>query len=110
VRTFVSLAFLIAVLGWHSAPAQGVAPCGPIGNSTGIGSGIGPGTGPGSTAPSFPNATRDPTPPPAIPPGGHPPVGRFDSGAGPSTTPPSSGDRSRHLQPRDPFDPSTPRR
>lgn len=48
--------------------AQGVAPGGPIGNSTGIGSGLG--APPGGTAPSYPNGTMHPTLPPPPPPGG----------------------------------------
>ena len=53
-----------------SALAQGVAPGGPIGGSTGIGSGLGGVTG---TGPSWPNGTNQAPQPsiPSIPPGGY---------------------------------------
>ncbi len=69
-----------------SAFAQGVAPGGPIGNSTGIGSGLGGVTN--GTGPSYPNGSS-PSPQPTYsppPPGG----GGLPSASMPSTSTPSS--------------------
>lgn len=83
-----------------SCLAQGVAPGGGIGNSTGIGSGLGGVIG---TGPSYPNGTTQPSLPAAPPPGGY-------GGPAPSTLAPSSiGQPSHYPQPREPFDGATPR-
>lgn len=69
MRTSAALATAcIFGLAGSTALAQGVAPGGPIGNSTGIGSGLG--APPGGTAPSYPNGTMHPALPPPPPPGG----------------------------------------
>ena len=88
---------LVLPLGGGMALSQGVAPGGPIGNSTGIGAGLGiPGTGP-----SYPNGTTQPSLAPPPPPGGTPvPMQRAPAL---STVRPSS-----YPQPRAPFE-STPR-
>jgi hypothetical protein len=109
------LALLTATLAATSLHAQGVAPGGPIAGSTGIGSGLGPSSvAPGGTAPSYPNGTGTvATPAPApIPPGGYPPVGRSGDANTNRASPTPVGARplpSPYLQPRDPFDPTTPR-
>ena len=63
----------VTALALASIPAfaQGVAPGGPIGGSTGIGSGLG---GVGGTGPSWPNGTNQAPQPPvySVPPGGYP--------------------------------------
>jgi hypothetical protein len=120
-------AMLALALTGDPAQGQGVAPGGPIGGSTAIGSGIGPGSAPGGTGPSYPNGTGNAAlaPAPPIPPGGYPPLGRAEtgpggqkvsgpttgaqdkSGSGPSSKVPALP--SRYLQPRDPFDPTTPK-
>ncbi|HTR83222.1 MAG TPA: hypothetical protein VMI56_02000 [Reyranella sp.] len=75
-----------------TAFAQGVAPGGPIGNSTGIGSGLGT---PGGTGPSWPNGTQQPT---LSPPGG---------GTSPSMVAPRAMSTSRpYPQPLAPFEAS----
>src|SRR4051812_28652605 len=74
----------VTALALASIPAfaQGVAPGGPIGGSTGIGSGLG---GVGGTGPSWPNGTNQAPQPsiPSVPPGG------YASPAAPSTYAPS---------------------
>jgi len=96
---------LLAVAGTLIGPtanAQGVAPGGPIYNSTGIGSGWG--NVPGGTGPSFPNGTVAPPTRPAIPPGGLPPVGRIDTTPSLSPPPPITAIRpSPNPQPLDPY-------
>jgi hypothetical protein len=83
-----------------AAHGQGIAPGGPVYNSTGIGSGIG--NVPGGTAPIYPNGTTAPALPRAIPPGGLPPVGRIDNGFSPA--PPPASLMSRYpQQPLDPY-------
>ena len=85
-----------------TAVAQGVAPGGPIYNSTGIGSGLGGVIG--GTAPTYPNGTTAPAPGPAIPPGGLPPLGRIDTGPSLSPPPPAVAvTRSPYPQPLDPY-------
>ena len=71
-----------------AALAQGVPPGGPIGGSTAIGIGGGRLPG-GGTGPSYPSGIISVNPSPSVPPGGTPP--------------------SQYPQPRDPFDPTTPR-
>jgi hypothetical protein len=94
----------LLLLSAASAPAlaQGVAPGGPIGGSTGIGSGLGGVTG---TGPSYPNGTTAPRSPTPIPPGGYPPVGHFDSARPSTATPPaaSTAAPSHYPQPQEPF-------
>ena len=89
-----------------AAYGQGVAPGGPIGNSTGIGSGVGPGAI--GTAPSFPNGTAQPTLPPPPPPGGLPPSGRAESAPRLPQPGPHIQTPSRYPRPLDPNDPTTP--
>lgn len=67
MRRFVVAAAIAFFLSGPLLHAQGVAPGGPIGNSTGIGSGLGT---PGGTGPSWPNGTQPPTLAPPPPPGG----------------------------------------
>ncbi len=62
-------ALLLLGISCATVLAQGVAPGGPIGGSTGIGSGLG---GVMGTGPSYPNGTTAPPSPPSIPPGGTP--------------------------------------
>lgn len=85
------------------ALAQGVAPGGSIGGSTGIGSGLGGVTG---TGPSWPNGTNQAPQPPvySVPPGG------YASPAPPSTytpspraAPPSTSGGSTYRQPNEPY-------
>ncbi len=78
-----------------AALAQGVAPGGGIGNTTGIGSGLGT---PGGTGPHFPSGTTQPTLPPPPPPGG---------GLAPLLPPPtiSTTRPPSYPQPTDPFGP-----
>jgi len=98
-RLLVLAAAALALSG-GGALAQGVAPGGPIGNSTGIGSGLG--NVPGGTGPSWPNGTTAPTLAPPPPPGG---------ATTPSTLAPpsySTGRPSAYPQPRDPFDGTVP--
>lgn len=110
--TRLSVLLTVAVLAEATvAHGQGVAPGGPVGNSTGIGSGVGPGAI--GTAPRFPNGTAQPTLPPPPPPGGLPPSGRADGT--PRFPPPSPRLSSPHVQtpprypqPLDPNDPTTP--
>jgi hypothetical protein len=94
---------LLSVATWGlataTASAQGMAPGGPVYNSTGIGSGLG--RVPGGTGPTYPNGTTAPALPPAIPPGGLPPVGRIATT--PSLSPPPASLMSRY--PRQPLDP-----
>lgn len=77
--------------------AQGVAPGGPIGGSTGIGSGLGGVIG---TGPSWPNGTNQAPQPPtySVPPGGSP-------SPAPSSgyTPPPISGGSAYRQPNEPF-------
>src|SRR5689334_6458679 len=84
------------------ALAQGVAPGGPIGNSTGIGSGLGGVTG--GTGPSWPNGTNQ-APQPSYTP---PPPGGITMSPSPapslSTTQPSY-----YPQPRTPREAGKPR-
>src|SRR5688572_22203301 len=71
VRRFViGTAATALILISATAIAQGVAPGGPIGGSTGIGSGLGGVTG---TGPSWPNGTNQAPQPsiPSVPPGGY---------------------------------------
>src|SRR5215475_2607973 len=95
---------LIAVSGLAAttAAAQGVAPGGPVYNSTGVGSGLGDVVG--GTGPIWPNGTIAPATRPAIPPGGLPPVGRVDTAPTlmPSAPPPIIT-RSPYPQPLDPY-------
>jgi hypothetical protein len=76
------------------ACAQGVAPGGPIGNSTGIGSGLGPSGGPG---PNYPNGTGQPTLQRPPPPGGG------TSPPPPALTPRMSTRQPSYPQPQSPF-------
>ncbi len=83
-----------------AALAQGVAPGGPIGNSTGIGSGLGGVVG--GTGPTWPNGS---SPPPAlpsqsVPPGGHPSPSI-------SVAPPAPSQPSPYPQPGAPFGATT---
>ncbi|UYN96126.1 MAG: hypothetical protein KIT25_04040 [Enhydrobacter sp.] len=98
----VVLATLVGLAAPSAGEAQAPLQPGPIGNSTGIGSGIGPGAGAGSTGPIYPHQTRDPQLPPAVPPGGQP--------ADPPPPYPSIRETSPYLQPRAPYDSSTPRK
>ncbi len=91
----LAIAALALALTGQMALAQGVAPGGPIGNSTGIGSGLG--GVPGGTGPSWPNGTTQPTLAPPPPPGGTP----LRSTTSPTS---STGRPSAYPQPRDPFD------
>jgi len=88
------------VLSGAPAFAQGVAPGGPIGGSTGIGSGLGV----GGTGPSFPNGTNQ-APRPSITP--VPPGGYASPAPSSSYTPQPSaaapGRPSPSLQPNEPF-------
>jgi hypothetical protein len=93
----VGMCGLIATAG-H---AQGVAPGGPIYNSTGIGSGLG--NVPGGTGPTFPNGTTAPVLPRPMPPGGLPPVGRIDSTPSLTPAPPSTLMSRYPKQPLDPY-------
>lgn len=104
----MSLLLAVAVMAEAVAAAygQGVAPGGPIGNSTGIGSGVGPGAI--GTAPRFPNGTAQPTLPPPPPPGGLPPSGRANSAPQPVPPSPHVQMPPRYPQPLDPNDPTTP--
>lgn len=90
----------IAALALAAVPAraQGVAPGGPIGGSTGIGSGLGGVIG---TGPSWPNGTNQAPQPPAysVPPGGYPSPAPSSTYAPP---PPISGG-STYRQPNEPF-------
>jgi hypothetical protein len=85
-------ALMLVSAGFH-AHAQGIAPGGPIGGSTGIGSGLG---GINGTGPSWPNGSNQAPQPsiPSVPPGGY-------SHPAPSfASPPSS---SPYPQPGEPF-------
>jgi hypothetical protein len=90
------LALALGVTG-TAALAQGVAPGGSIGNSTGIGSGLG---GLGGTGPHYPNGTSQPTLPTPPPPGGY--------GYGAPLRPPtiSTVRPPSYPQPQEPFGPA----
>jgi hypothetical protein len=105
MRSIGLLTAIALALAGGNAFAQGVAPGGPIGGSTGIGSGLGgvPGTGP-----SWPNGTNQAPQPsiPSVPPGGYAspaPSSTYTaprpSIAAPSTSPPSS----TYRQPSEPY-------
>jgi hypothetical protein len=83
-------ALMLVSAGTH---AQGIAPGGPIGGSTGIGSGLG---GVMGTGPSWPNGTNQAPEPsiPSVPPGG------YDHPSPSFSSPPAL---SSYPQPRDPF-------
>src|SRR5688572_11560006 len=101
-RFFIVAATTALALASTSVLAQGVAPGGPIGGSTGIGSGLGGVTG---TGPSWPNGTNQAPQPsaPPVPPGGY-------AGPAPSVTaPPPTTRPSPYPQPSAPFAASTPR-
>lgn len=102
------LATLLLLVAIPVVQAQGVAPGGPIGGSTGIGSGLG--NVPGGTGPSYPNGTTAPPSPTPIPPGGYPPVGHFDSARPATSAPPAAsiGTPSHYPQPQEPFAASVP--
>ncbi len=92
---FIVASATVLILISAGAHAQGIAPGGPIGGSTGIGSGLG---GVMGTGPSWPNGTNQ-APQPSIssmPPGGygHP---------APSFASPPAIQPSPYPQPRDPF-------
>ena len=91
-----------------SALAQGVAPGGPIGGSTGIGSGLGGVTG---TGPSWPNGTNQAPQPsiPSVPPGGYasPAPSSSYPAPVPSIAAPSTGGGTPYRQPSEPFAAST---
>lgn len=90
--------------------AQGVAPGGPIGGSTGIGSGLG---GVGGTGPSWPNGTNQAPQPSmySVPPGGYPspaPPSTYtppsaSAAPRPSLSAPSTGGTSSYSQPNEPY-------
>jgi len=91
-----------------SAFAQGVAPGGPIGGSTGIGSGLG---GINGTGPSWPNGTNQ-APQPSIrsvPPGGYGSPAPSSTYISPSIAAPSTTRPSLYPQPNEPYATSTPR-
>ena len=97
---------LLAAAAWGltavTAAGQGMAPGGPVYNSTGIGSGLGGVVG--GTGPTYPNGTTAPALPPAVPPGGLSPLGRAEPS--PSFAPPPPTDivrRSPYTQPLDPY-------
>jgi hypothetical protein len=97
---------VLAAVAWGltatTAAAQGIAPGGPVYNSTGIGSGLGGVVG--GTGPTYPNGTTAPALPPAVPPGGLSPLGRAEPG--PSFAPPPPTDivrRAPYPQPTDPY-------
>jgi hypothetical protein len=100
LRLLIVLVAAGLLLAGEAAFAQGVAPGGGIGNSTGIGSGLGGVIG---TGPSYPNGTTQPSLPPPPPPGGY---------GGPTSSPPPASSTARpsyYPQPREPFDATTPR-
>ena len=95
---------MLAVWGLTAATAetQGIAPGGPVYNSTGIGSGLG--NVPGGTGPIYPNGPRAPALPTPVPPGGLSPLGRPESG--PTFAPPPPTDivrRPQYPQPTEPY-------
>jgi hypothetical protein len=95
------MALLLLGIGCATTLAQGVAPGGPIGGSTGIGSGLGGVTG---TGPSYPNGTpAGPTLSAPIPPGGYPPGGHIGSAPGVYSSAPSVRSTSHYPQPQEPF-------
>jgi hypothetical protein len=92
---FVLAVATALMLGSTATYAQGIAPGGPIGGSTGIGSGLG---GVMGTGPSWPNGTNqapEPSTPP-VPPGGY-------SHPAPSFESPPAIEPSPYPQPLDPF-------
>jgi hypothetical protein len=94
-NTFIAAAATALILVSTGTYAQGIAPGGPIGGSTGIGSGLGGVIG---TGPSWPNGTNQSPEPsrPSVPPGG------YDHPA-PSFASPPGTRPSPYPQPRDPF-------
>jgi hypothetical protein len=97
--------FLLTAAAWGltatMAAAQGMAPGGPVYNSTGIGSGLGGVTG--GTGPSYPNGTTAPALPPSVPPGGLSPLGRAEPGPAFAPPPTDIVRRSPYTQPLDPY-------
>jgi len=92
---FIAAAATALVLVSAGTHAQGIAPGGPIGGSTGIGSGLGGVVG---TGPSWPDGTNQ-APRPSIssvPPGGY-------GHSAPSFSPPSAMQPSPYPQPGEPF-------
>ena len=94
-NTFIAAAATALIFVSAALHAQGIAPGGPIGGSTGIGSGLGGVVG---TGPSWPNGTNQAPRPsmPSVPPGG------YDYSA-PSASPPSDMQPSPYPQPGEPF-------
>lgn len=104
---------LAAALALLSGPvlAQGVAPGGGIGGSTGIGSGLGGVTG---TGPSWPNGTNQAPQPtvPSVPPGGYAspaPPSSYTPSSPSAARPSTNGSGSTYHQPNEPYATSTPR-
>jgi hypothetical protein len=95
----------VAALALAGVPAfaQGVAPGGPIGGSTGIGSGLG---GVGGTGPSWPNGTNQAPQPsiPSVPPGGYAsPAPSSTYTPSPRAAAPSTSGGSTYRQPNEPY-------
>jgi hypothetical protein len=91
------------VMAGGAALAQGVAPGGPIGGSTGIGSGLG---GVGGTGPSWPNGTNQAPQPPtySVPPGGYAsPAPSSTYAPSPRAVAPSTAGGSTYRQPSEPY-------
>jgi hypothetical protein len=93
--TFIAAAATTLMLISVGTHAQGIAPGGPIGDSTGIGSGLG---GVMGTGPSWPNGTNQPPQPsaPSVPPGGY-------GHLAPSFSSPPAMQPSPYPQAREPF-------
>lgn len=99
----IVMAMAALVLAGVPAFAQGVAPGGPIGGSTGIGSGLGGVIG---TGPSWPNGTNQAPQPPvySVPPGGYPsPAPPSTYTPSPSLAAPSTSGASTYRQPNEPY-------
>jgi hypothetical protein len=92
---FIAVAATALILVSAGTHAQGIAPGGPIGGSTGIGSGLGGVIG---TGPSWPNGTNQAPQPsiPSVPPGGY-------GYSAPSFASPPAMQPSPYPQPLDPF-------
>ena len=102
-RTALVVAIVALVFAGAPALAQGVAPGGPIGGSTGIGSGLG---GVGGTGPSWPNGTNQAPQPsfPSVPPGGYAsPAPLSTYTPSPSVAAPSTSGGSAYRQPNEPY-------
>jgi hypothetical protein len=103
MRPIGLLMAVVLALAGGDALAQGVAPGGPIGGSTGIGSGLGGVTG---TGPSWPNGTNQAPQPsaPSVPPGGYasPAPSSTYTAPRPSIAAPSTGG-SIYRQPNEPY-------